>query len=677
MRLGSFTIVSELGAGAMGRVYEGRDEVLGRSVALKVVASQHVSSAVVLQRLEREARAGARIAHPNVTRLYDLVRVDGRTILVLELVPGGSLADRLRARGPIPWAEAARLGAGIARGLAAVHAAGLVHRDVKPANVLLDEHGEPKLSDLGLVRRSREATGASAALTNEGEVVGTFAYMAPEQAGSGDAIDGRADLYGLGCTLYALLTGRPPFDGRGFELVKAHLLERPRPPRDVAQIELPEPFEALVLRLLEKDPAARGPGASEVAAELDAIAGGVPRAPARSRLWIAVVVVVLVAIAGGSLALGRRSPPPEPPRVDPFARLEWTRGAVSDAQLDEAATALEAAAREPGAPPWVATRATELRASRDLARGLAAAKTPDERHALLAAFVRDNPSHPDVGRALGRLEEEKRAMEKSGWFGEPLPRHLLRGRERPIYLWMTADVQLEVVYVPPGRYLLGIAKDQRRPLGPHELKGYYIGRTEVTWGEFEAFCAVTKRDVPPRPSFWERIESRERHPVVHVRWTDATEFCAWAGVRLPSEQEWEAAARGTDGRAFPWGPRWEAGRANSCDRSCPRDATVNGQPLTKRRETRYDDGFPYTAPVGSFPRGASPCGALDMGGNVWEWCQDAPEFIPGEGLHVIRGGSWADGAAATNASYYNWGWRGSAPSESIGFRILVPGADAR
>src|SRR5262249_4436047 len=188
------------------------------------------------------------------------------------------------------------------------------------------------------------------------------------QAGGG-AVDGRADLYALGCTLYALLVGRPPFGGGGsFELVKAHLFERPRRPNEVdPTLEVPEELERVVMRLLQKDPAARGPGAAEVAAELAAVVGGKTVAPAHrgggGAMGVAIALAVLV-LAG--VGLGVRVLLPDPPRADPFAALEWTRAAVPAPRLGDAVTALEDAAREPGAPAWVGARAAELRDLRDL-----------------------------------------------------------------------------------------------------------------------------------------------------------------------------------------------------------------------------------------------------------------------------------------------------------------------
>lgn len=314
-RLGPYRLTALLGRGAMGSVWRAEDGA-GRAVALKAIAPELALDDRFVERFAREGRAGQRIQHRNVASVLD-AGTDGRVrFIVLELVSGGSLADRVKSRGPLAWDEAARLGAGIARGLGAIHAAGFIHRDLKPANVLLDGTGEAKISDLGLVGFA-ERTGPS--LTRTSELVGTPAYMAPEQLDDVKKLDARADLHALGGTLYFALTGSPPFEGQGAQVLTHVLKTKPRSVRALAP-SCPVELDALVHRLLEKDPAARGDGAGRLAAELDAIAkqGG---ARHRSRAVLAAFALVLVA---GAVALGlarRGGPeggaPPRPATTDP------------------------------------------------------------------------------------------------------------------------------------------------------------------------------------------------------------------------------------------------------------------------------------------------------------------------------------------------------------------------
>jgi hypothetical protein len=307
--LDRYTIVRVLGRGGMGVVYEARDAG-GTSVAIKVLHPAQAHDLGLMERFRRESRAASAVVPPNVAHVLATGEENGRPFIVAELCPGGSLEARL-ARGPLPWREVARLGAQVARGLMAVHALGLVHRDLKPANVLLDAEGNAKLTDFGLVGRSEDSFLRDESLTKTGELVGTLAYMAPEQAEKG-RLDARTDLYSLGATLHALLTGRPPFEGQGYALLKAHLMAQPRPPSAFAA-GIPRALDDLVLRLLEKQPKARPASAIEVAKELEAIAAGRGRLP---RVVVLAVVVLLGAVVGGvavAVVPGHEKTAPQPP----------------------------------------------------------------------------------------------------------------------------------------------------------------------------------------------------------------------------------------------------------------------------------------------------------------------------------------------------------------------------
>jgi serine/threonine-protein kinase len=212
--------------------------------------------------------------------------------------------------------------------------------------------------------------------------------------------------------------------------------------------------------------------------------------------------------------------------------------------------------------------------------------------------------------------------------------------------------------VPAGPFLLDKEKQARI------AHGFFLGRTEVTWGAYKTFCHATNHPAPLPPEFSYGMEKLDEHPVVNVTWEDARAFCKWAGGRLPTELEWLRASRFTDGRNYPWGDAWDGTKANTCDASCPEDAEYCGERLGPRRDTSVDDHFPFTAPVGSFPQGASPEGALDLCGNVWEWCQDA--FKEG---HKIRGGSWEMNGKKCRSDFGPWYW--TAYSISIGLRIAL------
>jgi hypothetical protein len=331
-RLGRFHIVKALGAGGMGVVYEAKDTVLGRHVALKVLPGEVADDPRYRARFDREARAAASVDHPNVVRVHWMGDEGGAAAIALELVTGGTLKHRTKL-GPLVPAEVVKLGREIAAGLEAIHAAGLVHRDLKPENVLLDGAGHAKVSDFGLVSAEK---GSADRLTKSGDVVGTIDYMAPEQLDRAKDADARADLYSLGAVLYVLLAGRPPFEGTGL-VVMTQILTRPPPPPSRVVPGIPPRLESLVLRLLEKDPAKRPQTAAAVAEELDAIARTVEGkdsvdAPRGRGLLAASVLSALVLGAGGLVALGvaRSKEPtaaPSPPPAE-VAVVATTRNPV-------------------------------------------------------------------------------------------------------------------------------------------------------------------------------------------------------------------------------------------------------------------------------------------------------------------------------------------------------------
>jgi WD40 repeat protein len=313
-RLGAFRVVALLGQGGMGAVYRAEDAT-GRPVALKVISG--VAGPASLERFHREARLAAEVRHPNVVSVVASGGDAREPFLALELVEGGTLGDLLRHEGRLDWKRAVTHGAEIARGLVAIHAAGLIHRDLKPDNVLLAPTGA-KVSDLGLARRA--PTGLSTrGLTGTGEVLGTLEYMAPEQLDDAKRVDARADLYALGATLYALVTGAPPFEGSGLVLANQVLMEGPRPPSALAP-DVPNALDALILSLLAKSPGDRPHDASVVAGDLEAIASGAaPARPRRSLLPFAIVVGALAfaTLAGVWLARGRTPEPVATPTPAP------------------------------------------------------------------------------------------------------------------------------------------------------------------------------------------------------------------------------------------------------------------------------------------------------------------------------------------------------------------------
>ncbi len=279
-RLGPVTIVARLGAGAMGAVYHARHDAHG-DVCVKVIASRHPDAEALVRRFRREAEAARRIVHPNVVRGFGLIRVEGRELLVQELVRGGDLDVLLARAGTLDLATSLRITRQVALGLGAAHAAGLVHRDVKPANILLDAAGTARLADLGCVlQKDGRPLDGPTILTAPGTPLGTPLYMSPEQWDGAHEVDFRSDLYALGVLLHRMLAGRVPFDAPGMiQLMRAHQ-ETPPPPLRHAAPATPPPVEALVARLLAKRADERPPSAGAVAVEIDRIAAALGLAAA-------------------------------------------------------------------------------------------------------------------------------------------------------------------------------------------------------------------------------------------------------------------------------------------------------------------------------------------------------------------------------------------------------------
>lgn len=261
---GRYELGSMLGQGGMASVHRGLDRRLRRQVAIKVLASPFDRDQAFVERFRREARAAAGLSHPNVVSVFDSGSDDGTHFIVTELVEGETLADRLTRDGPMPPDEAVDVAVDVCHALEAAHARGLIHRDVKPGNVMLLPDGRVKVVDFGIARAAGSGT-----LTGTGVVLGSSAYVSPEQA-AGGPVDERADLYALGCVLYEMLTGEVPFRGETpVATMYRHVNEEPPPPSEVANVG-PE-LEGVVMRCLEKEPSRRFASAKELEAALLAV----------------------------------------------------------------------------------------------------------------------------------------------------------------------------------------------------------------------------------------------------------------------------------------------------------------------------------------------------------------------------------------------------------------------
>jgi serine/threonine-protein kinase len=272
---GRYRLERLLGRGGMAEVHLATDEQLGRPVALKILAGD--GDGDFRERFRREAQAAARLSHPHVVRVFDAGEDDGRRFIVMEYVEGESLAQLLKRRGRLPAAEAVSFGLQAADGLEAAHRAGLVHRDVKPQNLLVGRDGTLKVADFGIVRAAEAAS-----LTAHGTLLGTAAYVSPEQ-GAAHPVTPASDVYSLAAVLYEALTGQPPYRFESLaELVRRQQEDPIAPVRDL-EPSVPAAVEDTVMRALARDPAYRPQSAAEFAGELAAAAAETPTEPLPNR----------------------------------------------------------------------------------------------------------------------------------------------------------------------------------------------------------------------------------------------------------------------------------------------------------------------------------------------------------------------------------------------------------
>jgi formylglycine-generating enzyme required for sulfatase activity/tRNA A-37 threonylcarbamoyl transferase component Bud32 len=545
----NYKIEKTLGAGGFAVVYLARDLHLKRRLAVKVLSPDLVSSKTVLERFRREAETVAQLSHPHIVPLHFIGQKDDLLYLAMECIDGGSLADWIEREGKLPTADVIRIICEVASALNYAHKRGVIHRDIKPQNVLIEaDTGRTLVTDFGIAR-----TAEGSSLTASGMLVGTPTYLSPEQV-TGSPTDHRADIYALGVMSYEMLTGQPPFTG-------------------------PTPTAVLMKRLSD--------------------------APT------------------------------------PIAKLR------------------------PDAPQVL----------RDVIDGMLA-QNPDERFQSGAEIVRalggatPVSGHHGTAEIVMRNRRKKKAI-RNLWISIGLGAVLgvavlswaLVGRSGT--RTTVAAVDSGMVLIAAGKYHIGSdsGPDIVQPAHEVRLAAFGLDSLEVSVDDYAGFAATGAVPAP-----WNGTRPDGRLPVTQVLQAEAGNYCLWKhrdGGRLPTEEEWEAAARGSEARTYPWGARFELGAANTA-------SAQRGGP----------------AAVGSYPRGRTPNGLRDMIGNVWEWTSSPYAAYPGgkpqsggAGSYVIRGAAWntTDGYATTAV------WRGGArPSTATrselmftGFRCAMPARAVR
>jgi len=649
-----YRLLKLLGAGGMGAVYQAEHGVMRRLVALKVINREYTSNRAAAERFQREIRAAAQLHHPNIVAAYDAEQAGETHFLVMEYIDGVNLAQLVAEKGLLPVAEACEYVRQAALGLHHAHERGMVHRDVKPHNLIRSADGVVKLLDFGLASVVECGEGQ---LTGTNAIMGTPDYIAPEQAENTHAADARSDIYSLGCTLYHLLTGRPPFTYPSTLLkLVAHREEAPAPVRAVRP-DVPEELAAVLSRMMAKAPVDRYQTAAEVAAALapfaDATALPRPRPKSRRRLWVAAAVAA-VCMAGLAAAVAAV-----------VVHIQTDQGEVT-IQTDD--PNIEVVVTKGGKMVRIFDPQSKQTWQLDPEKfELSMAEQPDGLNIAL-----DGKTPFILKRKDGKLLVT-----------------VTRGpATAPAEI--TNSIGMKLKLIKPGTFTMGSPKEEegREDIeGPqHEVeitKAFYMGAYPVTKGQFAAFVkddgyqTDAEKDGKPfyafdlatakwvqKPYTWRNpgFPQGDDHPVVGVSWNDATAFCAWLSRKdgktyeLPTEAEWEYACRAGTKTRF-WCGDTDAslqGNANIAD------ASLKEKSPGATWAVAWDDGFAFTSPVGAFK--ANPWGLYDMHGNVWQWCADGydkyqegsikdPKDKERSNLRVLRGGSWLDGPRSCRSAY--------------------------
>jgi serine/threonine-protein kinase len=312
-----------LARGGMSDVYLAKDLLLDRPVAVKVLFTEYARDPAFVERFRREAQAAANLNHPNIVAVYDWGQQSGTYFIVMEYIEGRSLSDIVRTEGPLHPRRAAEIAADVAAALGFAHRNGVVHRDIKPGNILISPSGQVKVADFGIAQAV--VGGAEANLTQAGAVMGTATYFSPEQA-QGKAVDPRSDLYSLGCVLYEMLTTRPPFTGDTPVAIAYKHVQEPAPLPSATGVAVPPALEAIVSELMAKDPANRYASAEDLRADLRNYLEGLPVSALRSNAALAAGLAAAGVGATAAVAAAANPSQPVPPVTGPPTGTTYAAG---------------------------------------------------------------------------------------------------------------------------------------------------------------------------------------------------------------------------------------------------------------------------------------------------------------------------------------------------------------
>ena len=623
---GKFRLVRPLGQGGMGSVWLAEHLALATDVAVKFIRPERAANdPTLLRRFEREAKAAAKISSPHVVAIKDYGLAGDTPYIVMELLRGDSLHEIFAREGRLSLGRASALVADVAEALDQAHALGIVHRDIKPQNIfVVDTARGPfvKVLDFGVAKVVSDASvPGGTSITETGMVIGSPPYMSPEQLEGKAEVDHRADTWSLAVVAYQALTAKLPFEGGSFVAVGAAVLSGRYAPVTEHRPDLPEVLDDWFAKALCLDVDGRFSSARDMAAALSVIASSFVEQEGETEL----------------------------------EQHERTAHATT-----EIAT--------PPAPQdeTVSSIAYEAKRTPDRWRGAKLVTL-----ALIA-----------VGAAV-----------PIGLFVLDLP----GDDARPVVL-APRECPDGMTYIPAGSFLVGSSpgddvRMDETPQHPATLDAFCLDTHEVTVAAYGACescepapTTVKGKEMTQKAAdFWSKFcnggrDDRADHPINCISYNQAEAYCKANQKRLPSEKEWERAARGSDARAYPWGNVAPAPHhANACGTECSTMLTAMLQDTGSDTtwSAMYDDadGAPSTAAVGSFKAGASQEGVMDLAGNVWEWTASSycnyDEDSCVESRRVLRGGGWHDSDASTIRATRRSPGAPSGRGWAIGFRCAV------
>jgi len=550
--IAGFELIKRVGRGGMGTVYRARQISVDRIVAVKILKPSLARSASFIRRFKAEAKAAAQLNHPNIVQAIDAGEEGGYYYFAMEFVDGETLHRRMVREGVIDEMEALKIAHKVTLALSHAFTHGIVHRDIKPGNIMISRSGETKLCDLGLARVLAEEdpqVGRAA--------VGTPYYISPEQAMGAAEVDCRSDIYSLGATLFRAIVGRPAFTApSSAEILEQHV-HAPVPwPKDFNP-ELTDNVCYVIAKMMAKKPEERYQSPDELGEDLQRLLDG--REPKSKVLHLEIPPVRLSEEDREAMAITH-------------ARLRKKQQAVR--QLAEVRRAVDVVCREQSIPPHAVVR---------LLHGNLDESVPDtflKYAVLLLAERKFSQARNELRRAAELGADVSEFLAKLDALGAPPG----------------------MVYIPGGEFISG-------PPGQETTKttdAFYMDVNLVSNRKYYDFMRATGAPAPPHWMGDTIPEGTENLPVVNITWQEAKAFADWAQKRLPTADEWEKAARGHDGRRYPWGNEFDPLRCNV-------------------KESGHGD----LTEAGRYPRGRSPYGCSDMFGNVVQWCIDAAP-VPGE-----------------------------------------------